>query len=136
MKRPLRSILLVEDDPDIQVVGRLALETVGGFSVRVCGNGREALAALAAELPDLVLMDVMMPELDGPATLAALRADSRTAAIPVVFLTASVDPLSVQTLARQGAMAVLPKPFDPMGLHLTLKEMWETLGPADEAASA
>lgn len=109
-------VLCVEDDPDIRALVELALGTVGGMRVTGCASGREALG-LAAELrPDLVLLDVMMPEMDGIETLRRLRADPRTADLPVVFVTAKVQLHEVDAYRAHGAVGVVAKPFDPMRL--------------------
>lgn len=109
-------VLCVEDDPDIRALVELALGPVGGLRVSSCGSGAEALA-LAAELrPDLVLLDVMMPGMDGIETLRRLRADARTAELPVVFVTAKVQRHEIDAYRRQGALGVIAKPFDPMRL--------------------
>jgi len=120
----LKRILCVEDEPDIQAVARLALEMVGGFTVKVCSSGQEALDSVAAFAPDLILMDVMMPGMDGPATLQALRAQADLAAIPVVFMTAKVQPEEVQHYKDIGAVDVIPKPFDPMTLASQVRDAW------------
>lgn len=109
-------VLCVEDDPDIRALLELALGMVGGLRVTSCGSGAEALALAAAELPDLVLLDVMMPEMDGIETLARLRADPRTAGVPVVFVTAKVQLHEVEAYRAHGAAGVIAKPFDPMRL--------------------
>lgn len=121
---PLRRILLVEDEPDIQIVARLALESVGGFSVEVCSSGREALARANEVAPDLVLLDVLMPDLDGPATLRGLRSLPALASTPVVFLTAKVQAHEVEGYRRIGAADVIAKPFDPMSLPETVLGIW------------
>ena len=90
MTRPLQRIMLVEDDPDIQLVTRLSLETGGGYEVRVCASGAEALQSAAAYAPDLILLDVMMPGMDGLATIDALRKLPEMAATAMVFFTATV----------------------------------------------
>lgn len=123
--RPLTHILLIEDDPDIQMVGRLALESVGGFRVTVCSSGEEGLATAPAALPDLILLDVMMPVLDGPATLAQLRTIPDLRQTPVIFMTAKVQNHEVNGYLSQGAIAVIPKPFDPMTLAATIAGIWE-----------
>ena len=87
-RKPLSRILLVEDDPDVQVVASLALSEIGGLVVEVCGSALEALTTAPVFQPDLILMDVMMPGMDGIAALEALRKDPRVAATPVVFMTA------------------------------------------------
>jgi two-component system, OmpR family, response regulator len=125
MKPEPERILLVEDDTDIQVVGRLALEAVGGFTVEVCNSGQEALDRVGAFAPDLILLDVMMPGMDGPTTLAHLRADAATADIPVIFMTAKVQPAEVKSYQAMGAMNVIAKPFDPMALPETIRALWQ-----------
>lgn len=123
----LERILCVEDDPDIQEVIRLALETVGGFTVKLCASGREALAGMAGFRPDLVLLDVMMPGMDGPQTLAALRQQPEGAALPVIFMTAKVQPEEVAHLESLGVLGVIAKPFDPMALAQELRGHWRRL---------
>src|SRR5438128_2029593 len=117
---PLKRILIIEDEPDIQAVAQLALELVGGFTVAVCGSCREALATAPAFAADLILLDVMMPGMDGPTTLKALRAIPSTAATPVIFMTAKVQPQEVERYKELGALDVIPKPFDPMSLPVTI----------------
>lgn len=108
--------LIVDDEDDIRLVARLSLSAIGGFTVVEARNGSEGVALAAAERPDVILLDVMMPTMDGPMTFAALRADSRTAAIPVIFLTAKALPKELSHLRDMGALAVLTKPFDPKSL--------------------
>lgn len=126
MKKPLERIMLIEDDPDIQAVGQLALEAVGGFTVQVCGSGQEAIKRAPTFAPDLILLDVMMPGMDGPSTLAALRAQSATAAIPVMFMTAKVQPHEIAHYKELGAVEVISKPFDPMTLSDSIRTIWES----------
>lgn len=119
----LKRILCVEDDPDIQAVARLALEMVGGFEVMTCSSGQEALDNAAGFAPDLILLDVMMPGMDGPSTLRGLRADPATSNIPVIFLTAKVQPSEIEHYRSLGALDVLTKPFDPMNLATQLRQI-------------
>ena len=112
----LSRILMVEDEPDIQAVARVALEVVGGLHVEVCSSGLEALEKAPAWHPDLILMDVMMPGMDGPGTLKELRNRDATKAIPVIFMTAKVQPQEVASFEMIGALGVIAKPFDPMSL--------------------
>ena len=121
---PLRRILLVEDDPDIQLVARMALEDVGGFEVELCGSGSEALKRGPAFRPHLVLLDAMMPDLDGMATLRALRGVPELARVPVVFLTAKAQTTDIAAYFEAGALDVIKKPFDPLTLHQTIQEIW------------
>jgi two-component system, OmpR family, response regulator len=122
----LRTILYVEDDPDIQAVARLALEAVGGYDVIVCSSGEEALRAAAIRLPDLILLDVMMPGLDGPSTLSAFRGDELLSDVPIVFVTAKVQVSEVEHYKSLGALDVIAKPFDPMRLSSIVQEIWDT----------
>lgn len=120
-------VLVIDDEDDIRKVARLALSRVGGMEVADTGRSEDAVDIAAREKPDAILLDVMMPGCDGPATLAALRADARTVAIPVVFLTAKAMPDEIQRLKTLGAAGVLTKPFDPMTLAAALRA---TLGPS------
>ncbi|HEY8605991.1 MAG TPA: response regulator [Noviherbaspirillum sp.] len=127
MKRPpLNDILYVEDDPDIRTIAQLALETVGGFRLRICSSGSEALDAVdQGYRPDLVLLDVMMPGMDGPTTLAALRGLPATAETPAVFMTAKVQAGEIASYRSLGALGVVAKPFDPMQLAQQVRALWE-----------
>jgi two-component system OmpR family response regulator len=121
----LERILYAEDEPDIQAVAKLALEMVGGFKVLICNSGTETLERVGGFAPDLILLDVMMPGMDGPSTLQRLRASPATAAIPVVFLTAKVQPAEVLQYQEMGALDAIAKPFDPMSLAANVRSIWE-----------
>jgi len=125
MSRKLQRILYVEDERDIQVVARLALEQVGGFHVEICSSGVEALDRVGNVKPDLILMDAMMPGLDGEATLAAMRRNPAAVSIPVVFVTARVQAQEVMRYKQLGAIGVIAKPFDPMLLSAKVSTIWE-----------
>jgi DNA-binding response OmpR family regulator len=125
MIQALTRILYVEDEADIQAVARLALEAVGGFTVRVCSSGEEALREAAGFSPELILLDVMMPGMDGPTTLARLREKALFARTPVVFMTAKVQPAEIAHFKSLGALDVIPKPFDPMALAGQVRAIWE-----------
>jgi two-component system OmpR family response regulator len=120
----LQRILCVEDEPDIQAIARMALELVGGFQVRVCSSGEQALREAQAFAPDMILLDVMMPGMDGPGTLAALRGLSGLDAVPVAFMTAKVQPHEVAHYKSLGALGVIAKPFDPMALAGQVRQIW------------
>ena len=122
---PLQRILLVDDEADIRQVARLALEALGGFDVRECASGLAAPAAVAEHEPQLILMDVMMPGQDGMETLKVLRATQGLPQVPVVFMTAKVQPREVATFRSLGALDVIAKPFDPMTLAQTVRQIWE-----------
>ncbi len=116
MGEQLESILLVEDEQDIRVIARMALEKVGGFTVEIRKSGREAVERARDFAPDLILLDVMMPEMDGPTTLARLREIPSLAQVPVVFMTAKVQQHEVEQYLKLGAVGVISKPFAPMEL--------------------
>lgn len=116
-------ILLIEDDPDIQKMVRLSLKFQGGHKVSVASDGREGLEKAAAEHPDLILLDVMMPEMDGYETCRRLKADPATQDIPVVFLSARAQQAEIEKGRELGAVGYLVKPFDPMTLSDQLSEI-------------
>lgn len=116
------NVILAEDDLDIQLVARLALKRAG-FTVKVVGNGREALAAVKEQAPDVILLDWMMPELDGPETCRRLKADPETVAIPVIFLTAKSQEAEIQRGLSLGAAGYVTKPFDALALGQQIKDI-------------
>lgn len=120
----LERIMHIEDDPSIQEVARVALEIVGGFTVMSCSSGMEGLEKLEAFAPQLILLDVMMPEMDGPATLVKLRQTASAASLPVVFMTAKVQSHEIEEYHQLSAAGVIVKPFDPMTLANQLRHIW------------
>ena len=114
-------ILHVDDEPDIREVVELSLGLDPDFTLLGCGSGKEALAVAAEWQPDLILLDVMMPVMDGPATLVQLREDARTASIPVIFMTARAQAREVDRFRSLGAVGVVAKPFDPMTLAASVR---------------
>jgi len=118
-------ILYVEDEPDIQTITRIALETVGGFTLEVCNSGMEAVNKATAFEPDLILLDVMMPGMDGPSTLAELRTLQATRDTPVIFMTAKAQRHEIRQYKAMGALDVISKPFDPMRLADNVRSIWE-----------
>jgi CheY-like chemotaxis protein len=114
-------ILLVDDEPDIREVVDVSLGLDPEFKTRACASGADALAMAAEWLPSLILLDVMMPLMDGPTTLANLRRNPRTAHIPVVFLTARTQSGEIAHYISLGAQGVLSKPFDPMTLAVSVR---------------
>lgn len=109
-------ILLIDDEADIREVATISLQAIGGWRVSSATGGSEGIAIARAERPDVVLLDVMMPDIDGPATLQRLQADPQTRAIPVIFLTAKAHSADRRCFAQLGARGVLTKPFDPLTL--------------------
>jgi two-component system, OmpR family, response regulator len=127
---PLARVLYVDDEPDIREVVEMALGLAGALTVKTCGSGIQALTLLPDYRPDLVLLDVMMPGLDGPATLARMRDDEALRHIPVVFMTAKALPQEVDRFMSLGAIGVISKPFDPMLLAKRVQEIWASTSPA------
>lgn len=121
----LQRILHVEDEPDIQEVARLTLESMGGFTVETCGSGQEALDKAPGFAPDLILLDVMMPGMDGPATLRELRKLPEIAETAIVFMTAKAQTHEIEEFKQMGAADVITKPFDPMTLSGQIRDIWE-----------
>ena len=117
-----RKVLIVDDEADIREVAAMSLETVCGWSVFQARSGAEGIRIAKQDRPDVILLDVMMPDMDGPKTLQALRADSSISSIPVIFLTAKVQSTDRKRFADMGVTAVLPKPFDPMLLGEQIAE--------------
>jgi CheY-like chemotaxis protein len=113
-------VLIIDDDPDIRLIVRVSLSR-HGFTVAEAASGPDGLRAARDDRPDVIVLDVMMPEMDGPATLRALLADPAVAGIPVVFLTAKAMRSEVDRLRALGAAGVLLKPFDPLSLAAELE---------------
>jgi CheY-like chemotaxis protein len=114
-------ILHVDDEPDIRELVEISLGLDSGMSVKSCSSGADALAAAAGWSPDLILIDVMMPVMDGPQTLGRLRECDATAQIPIVFMTARAQARELAHFLSLGAAGVIPKPFDPITLATTVK---------------
>jgi CheY-like chemotaxis protein len=114
-------ILYVDDEPDIREIACLALSLDPDLDIRSCESGAEAVEAATEWKPDLVLLDVMMPRMDGPQTLAAMRDRADLASIPVVFITARTQTADIERLKTLGAAGVIAKPFDPMSLAATAR---------------
>ena len=128
MDNPL--VLVVEDDPDIRELAIMALEHGGGFNVHGCEDGGSAIRMARSLRPEIILLDWMLPGMDGGQILAALRADEATAPIPVVFLTAMLRTNEVDHFTSLGAAGVIAKPFDPMALP---QLVWDNLNRARAA---
>jgi CheY-like chemotaxis protein len=117
-----KRILVIDDEDDIREVAQLCLETVGNWEVLTACSGSEGLAKAEAEQPDAILLDVMMPEMDGLATFQKLQANSVTAHIPVILLTAKVQSTDRQRFAELGLTAMIAKPFNPLNLASQVAE--------------
>jgi DNA-binding response OmpR family regulator len=118
-------VLIIDDDPDIRLIVRVSLSR-HGFTVAEAASGADGLRAARDDRPDVIVLDVMMPEMDGPATLGALLADPAVAGVPVVFLTAKAMRSEISRLRALGAAGVLLKPFDPLSLAAELEAVLRT----------
>ena len=111
-----RRVLLIDDEDDIREVASLSLESVAGWETMLAPSGREGIRIAREQQPDAILLDVMMPDLDGPTTFRLLQEDPLTKSIPVVFLTAKAQAVEQRVLRELGANGVIAKPFDPLTL--------------------
>jgi two-component system OmpR family response regulator len=123
----LRTVLYVDDEPDIRQIVQMALSLAPQLTIHTGESGEEALVLARNLRPDLVMLDVMMPGLDGPGTLQRMRSDPQLARIPVVFMTAKAMPDEVARFHGMGAAGVIAKPFDPMRLAQQVLSIWEDL---------
>ncbi len=121
----IEKVLIVDDDEDILAVAQLAARKIGKWDVTLARSGQEALEEARETLPDVILLDVMMPGLDGTTTLAKLREDPATASIPVIFLTAKVQSHEIERYQELGALGVIRKPFDAMALPDEVRRLVE-----------
>jgi CheY-like chemotaxis protein len=123
--KTLQRVMCIEDDGDIRTIIAFSLRTLGGYEVCLCDSGLAALDQVAAFQPEVVLLDVMMPDLSGPQTLQALRAMEQMRHVPVIFMTAKAMPQEVEELLSYGATGVIVKPFDPITLPQHIRIYWE-----------
>lgn len=124
MDRRLQRITCVEDDPDIRAISEIALAEIGGFDLDLCPSGADAIARTPRFRPDLILLDVMMPGMDGVETYRSLRRFPAIAATPVVFMTARTLRHEVASYRALGAAGVISKPFDPVTLADEVRAIW------------
>ena len=123
--RELQRILHVDDDDDIRAIAAMALELIGLFELLQCASGKQATEEAASFRPDLLLLDYMMPDMDGKETLCELRKIPGLNDVPVVFMTARVNENLSNDLRRDGALGVIAQPFDPMDLAAQLRALWQ-----------
>lgn len=121
----LHRVMCVEDDPDIRLILEFSLHRLGGYELNLCASGQEALEVVPSFLPQLVLLDVMMPGLSGPQTLELLRKLDAMRGVPVVFLTAKAMRDEVEVLLEHGASGIIVKPFDTVTLPQDIRIYWE-----------
>ncbi len=135
--KPLSKILYLEDDPHISEIAMIALRDIAGFEVLHCGQGQDAIDRYAAFQPDMLLLDVMLPDLDGPQVLEAIRKLEGGADVPAIFMTAKAQKHEQDAYMQQGAISVIVKPFDALTLGETLESLWKSRAHSkDETAIA
>ncbi len=120
----LKKIILVDDEADIRTVAKIALETLGNFIVQEYASGKDLIQQADSLAADLILLDVMMPDMDGMSVLLNLRKNPHSAKIPVIFMTASVSNQDIVKYKNTGALDVIAKPFDPMTLAIKINSIW------------
>ena len=125
--KPLERICYVEDDEDIQRIVRMSLERVGKMKVEIVGDPLVAIDAIVGFKPDLVMLDWMMPGMDGPTLFKQMQENPQTKDLPVVFMTAKATPTELEELRALGALGAISKPFSPKDLPEQLRALWNTL---------
>jgi len=123
--KDLKKILYAEDEPDVQTVVEITVQSMSDYEIKICDNGKLLLDCVEDYNPDLILLDVMMPEMDGPATFKRLRSNAKTENIPVVFMTAKAQVHEVLLFQETGVIGVITKPFDPLTLCSEIQKIWE-----------
>ncbi len=126
MPPPLKKLLYVDDDADIREIVQMSLSLDGDLDVHCSDGGERALLQMRLEFPDLVVLDVMMPGMDGPTILARMRGDAKLKSIPVIFMTAKANPQDAARLCGLSAIGVISKPFDPMALGAQVRALWKS----------
>lgn len=123
--KELKKILYAEDEKDVQTIVEISVWSTSNYEIKICDNGKILLDCVEDYQPDLILLDVMMPEMDGITTLKNLQANEKTKNIPVIFITAKAQTHEVKLFNKSGIIGVITKPFDPMLLCTTIKELWD-----------
>ncbi len=124
MSDELHRVTYVEDEPDIRTIAEISLTQIGGFTLQLCENGNEAVDKVPAFSPDLILLDVMMPGIDGVETYKKLRTMPETEKTPIIFMTAKVQSHESARYREIGAIGVIAKPFDPITLPDEVRSIW------------
>jgi len=122
--KELKKILYAEDEPDVQTIVQMVIEAMSDYEIKISNNGKLLLDCVEDYNPDLILLDVMMPEMDGPTTYENLQLNEKTKKIPVIFMTAKAQVHEVQLFKESGVIGVITKPFDPVTLCSELQKIW------------
>lgn len=123
--KKLSKIIIAEDEPDLQIITKTVLEELGAYTVKVCGNGQILLDSIEEYAPDLILLDVMMPVMDGLTAYKNLKEIEGIKDVPVVFMTAKAQVHEIQEYAKLGAQGIITKPFDPLKLCEDIEGIWQ-----------
>lgn len=123
--KELKKILYAEDEPDVQTIVQMVIEAMSDYEIKICNNGKLLLDCVEEYNPDLILLDVMMPEMDGPTTYSNLQLNEKTKNIPVIFMTAKAQVHEVQLFKESGVIGVITKPFDPVVLCSEIQKIWD-----------
>lgn len=124
--KELKKILYAEDESDIQIIVETIIQSMSDYEIKICNNGKILLENVEQFKPDLILLDVMMPEMDGISTFKALQADEKTKNIPVIFMTAKAQVHEIKVFEDTGVIGVITKPFDPLQLCSQIAEIWSS----------
>jgi len=123
--KDLKRILYAEDEPDVQTVVEIIIQSMSDYEIKICDNGKLLLDCVEDYEPDLILLDVMMPEMDGPTTFKNLQLNEKTKNIPVIFMTAKAQVHEVLLFQETGVIGVITKPFDPIVLCSDIQKIWK-----------
>lgn len=123
--KEIKKILYAEDEHDVQTIVEISVWSTSDYEIKICDNGKLLLDCVEEYNPDLILLDAMMPEMDGVTTLKNLRLNEKTKDIPVIFITAKAQTHEIKSFNESGVIGVITKPFDPMSLCSTIKEIWD-----------
>ena len=122
--KELKTILYAEDELDIQMIVETVINSMSDYNIKMCDNGKVLLDCVEGYKPDLILLDVMMPLMDGPTTFKNLQKNKKTKDIPVIFMTAKAQVHEVKAFSDSGVIGIITKPFDPMQLCSVIKGFW------------
>ena len=125
--RPLTKLIIIDDDPDILQIAKYSLEDMKGVSIKYCDSGQEGIKEALFFLPDLILVDVMMPNMDGIAFIKVMRLIPILSKIPVAFLTAKIQKEDLEQYYAMGIKEVITKPFDPITFPAEIQKLWDKI---------